>query len=327
MPHVSLSDIIVPEVYNDYQAVNSPERTAFYESGVVTRNAELDQKADTGGNTLNLPFWKDLDADKEPNQSDTSSDEASPHKLEAGEMLARIAYLNQGYSSADLSAELAGSDPMQRIAERFGKYWTRQWQRRIIASALGVLSDNTENDDGDMVHEADGSFSQKRFIEAAFTLGDRFDAVQAIAVHSLVYQKMVENDEVETIRDSQGNLLFETYMGRRIVVDDGMPAESDGDSNDILCTSILFADGAFGYGNGQPRVPVEVQREAAKGHGGGMETLWERKTMILHPFGFSFDAKLKGDESPDLSKLEDKGSWKRVVERKNVPMAFLVTKE
>ncbi|OFV47352.1 MULTISPECIES: hypothetical protein [Oligella] len=344
MATTRLTDVVIPEVYADYQAVNSPEKTALFESGVVVRNEMLDQKANTGGQEIQIPFWRDLDASVEPNASnDDPADMASAHKLGTGLQKARISYLNQGYSAADLVVELAGSEPMQRIRNRFGTYWERQWQRRIIASAVGVLADNEANDDGDMVFDGSNElWSRKAFTSAVFTLGDAFGQLSAIAVHSLVYKQMIDAEDIDFIPDSQGNLTIPTFMGQRIIVDDSMPAVQSESSSPIVTTAILFGAGAFGYGEGSPLVPVELERDARAGNGGGVETLWERKTWILHPFGYQFTgddiskrANTNGrsgadtgvDElSPLLADLRKATNWKRVVDRKNVPIAFLKIK-
>lgn len=325
MALVQLTDVIEPEVYADYQAEDSPEKTAFYESGVIVRNELLDQKANSGGSTIEIPFWKDLDASDEPNLSDDSTNSAEAAKIEADSQKARIAYLNQGYSAADLAGEIAGSDPMQRVRNRFGTYWMRQWQRRLIAAAQGILADNIANDSGDMVFQANDVFSRAAFVEAAFTLGDNVSIVRTVAVHSGVYKQMVDNDDIEFIEDSEGELTIPTYMGKRIIVDDGLPAASAG--GNITYTSILFGEGAFGYGEGQPKMPVELEREASKGNGGGIETLWERKTWLLHPFGFDFLSGSVSGKSPTLAELRLAANWNRVVNRKNVPLAFLTSTE
>ena len=340
MANTLISDVIVPEIYADYTAVDGPEKTAFFDAGVAVRSPLIDNFASGGGNIHTLPFWKDLDASVEPNYStDLTSDVASPQKVVAGEQIARTAFLNQGYSSADLSAELAGSDPMQRVRNRFGTYWMRQWQRRVIASLEGVLNDNEANDGGDMVNNIAGAtnadvdattlFSRSAFTKAAFTSGDHFDDYNAIGVHSVVYKRMVDNDDIEFIPDSQGQLTIPTFMGRRVIVDDGLPftpAAGDGDADAAAqYTSILFAGGAIGFGAGSSRTPVEVEREASQGNGGGIETLWERNQWIVHPFGFKFMSATITGQSASWANLRLAANWDRVVERKNVPLAFLVT--
>src|SRR5690606_25108504 len=122
------------KVFQDLPSVNSPEKTAFFESGVVTRNSLLDGIATAAGKTAELPFWKDIDATVAPNLStDNPATLATPDKIVQGEQIARKAFLNKGLSAADLASELAmGSRAMDQIRARVDAYWLRQWQRRLI---------------------------------------------------------------------------------------------------------------------------------------------------------------------------------------------------
>jgi hypothetical protein len=333
MALTQLSDVIIPEVYETYTAVNSPEKTAFFEAGVVIRNSGLDAKANEGGETLNVPFWNDIAASVAPNLSDDTTNVAAPQKITAGKQIARKAYLNQGFSSADLTGEIAGSDPIQQVRNRFGTYWMRQWQRRLVASTNGIIADNVANDSSDMVVDvaaestgaqtADTRFNRDVFTEAAYTMGDVATNLTAISVHSAVMQQMVKNDDIVYIPDSMGNLTIPTYMGLRVIVDDGMRVVA-GSTSGFKYTSVLFGQGAFGYGEGIAKTPVALQREEGQGNGGGVETLWERKTWLLHPFGFATGTAPAAD-SYTLAELALAASWNRVVERKNVPLAFLIT--
>lgn len=333
MALTQLSDVIIPEVYQTYTAVNSPEKTAFFNAGVVTQNAGLNAKANEGGETLNVPFWKDLDATVAPNLSDDTTNTATPQKVTTGKQIARVAYLNQGFSSADLTGEIAGSDPIQQVRNRFGTYWMRQWQRRLIASTNGILADNVANDSSDMVVDvaaeivgsqtADTRFNRDVFTEAAYTMGDMATDLTAMSVHSAVMQQMVKNDDIVYIPDSMGNLTIPTYMGLRVIVDDGMTVTA-GTTSGFKYTSVLFGAGAFGYGEGTAKTPVALEREEAQGNGGGVETLWERNTWLLHPFGFA-SGTAPAATSYTLAELAAAASWDRVVERKNVPLAYLIT--
>jgi len=335
MATVQLSDIIDVKVFQDLPSVNSPEKTAFFESGVVTRNSLLDGIAAAAGKTAELPFWKDIDATVAPNLStDNPATLATPDKIVQGEQIARKAFLNKGLSAADLASELAmGSRAMDQIRARVDAYWLRQWQRRLIASCNGILADNVANNSGDMVinvaaeatasQTATTKFNRDTFTDAVYTMGDAADALRAIAVHSAVMKQMVKNDDIVYVQDSQGRLTIPTYMGLRVIVDDGLPVVA-GTTSGFKYTSVIFGEGAFGYGDGAPVVPVEVQREANQGNGAGVETLWTRKTWILHPFGYQ-NTGTPASVSFSLAELAADAAWSRVVERKNVPISFLVT--
>ena len=340
MALTQISDVFVPEVYTSYLLDDGPEKTALFEAGVAVVNPALVAAFGDGGRIATVPFWNDLDATDEPNYgTDDPADVATPAKVDTHEQVARMASLNQGYSSADLAAELAGSDPMLRIRNRFARYWERQLQRRIIASLEGVIADNVANDGGDMVNNIAAAtntdvgpttrFSRAAFTKAAFTSGDHFDNYTAIAVHSMVYKTMVDNDDIEFIPDSQGGFTA-TFMGRRVIVDDGLPftpAAGTGPTDAApRYTSFLFANGLIGYGARTPRTPVEVDRNPEKGNGAGIETIWERKSWVIHPFGTAFLSATLTKGNATLAQLRLAANWDRVVnDRKNIPFAALIT--
>ena len=336
MALTQLSDIIDVTVFNDLPAVDSPEKTAFYDSGIVIRNGLLDSLANSPGKIAELPFWKDLDGSVEANIStDNPADVATPQKIVQGEQISRKILVNQGWSEADIAAELAmGGSAMERVRARVDTYWRKQWQRRLLGATVGIQADNVANDSGDMVFDAsieDGDnataanlFSRSNFTTAAFTLGDSFDMTGAVAMHSVVYKRAVDNDDIDLIPDSQGNMTIPTYLGKRVIVDDGMTVVAGGTSG-FKYTTILFGEGAFGWGEGTPTVPTAIEREEAQGEGAGIETLWSRKTWLLHPFGYQFTSSSVVGVSPTIAEYNNAANWDRVIERKNVPIAFLVT--
>lgn len=335
MADTTLSDIIDVTVYQDLAPVNSPETTAFADSGIAVSSPLFGTLAGAAGKLAELPFWKDLDGSAEPNySSDNSGSEATPAKATQGEQISRKAFVNQGYSAMDLAVELGmGDDALQHVRNRFGTYWMRAFQRRLIATVQGIHADNAANDSGDMTNDiasesiagqgAGTLWSQQAFIDAAYTMGDKVDGVTAIAVHSMVAKQITEQNGAQDVRDSDGNLLYRTYLGRRIIVDDGLPAVA-GSTDGVKYLSVLFGPSAIGYGEALPTVPVEVDRNPRAGDGGGQEEIWERKTWLIHPFGFQNTGTPSAD-SFTLAELKAATSWDRVIERKNVPMAFLWT--
>jgi hypothetical protein len=331
-----LSDAFVHDIYGGYTALNNPERSALFQSGIVQRSEVFDTVARDGGKFGTFPFWNDLDPEIEPNYSnDDPADLSTPNKIDSETMTYRKAWLNQSYSDMDLVQELAGSSPMEHIRNRFGTYWMRQWERRLIAQSVGILNDNVANDGSDMVVDISGLagddavFGSDAFIDAAYTAGDNAEQFVGIGVHSSIMARMLKNDEIVYIPDSEGALTIPTYKGRVVIVDDNMPVASG------VYTSILFGRGAFAfggvegaafaYGEGVPRVPFEIDRIPESGNGGGQEIIFERRTWLLHPFGFSWveAGAALAEFSPTLADLRLAAHWNRVVYRKQAPFAFI----
>jgi len=320
MASTRLTDIFISDYYQTIAPVNSPEKTAVYNSGIITRLPALDEIAKNGQGTATISYWQDLDADEAPNASTDDPDQiGAVGKATQGSMTARTLYLNKGYGVADLASELANSDPMTQIRNRFGTYWTRQWQRYLIGASRGIIASNIANNNGDMVIEQSGSIKAQNFIDAAYTAGDAADGFSALGVHSVVMKQMAEQDLIEYLRDSTGQIILRTYLGKPIFMDDSLKA-ADG-----RYLSVFFGSGAFGYGMGSPHTPVELQRKPDGGNGGGAEVLWERNTYIIQPAGFSWKGEGDPSKTPSYTNMADAANWARVFDRKQVPFAAVLS--
>ena len=199
----------------------------------------------------------------------------------------------------NLASELAGSDAISRIQARAADYWTRQTQRRLVATLNGIKAENLASGDGDMIVDistASGNaakFSASAVIQACATLGDSMRDVVAVGMHSKTYAQALQNDLIQTLPDSQGGFV-QTFRGLAIIVDDLMPAASD------VYTTVLFGPGAFGYGLTDPRVAqgTEVENKPGAGNGGGMQILHSRINLAVHPLGYRWLETAVDAESP-----------------------------
>lgn len=340
MAITQLGNAVVGEIYDTYTGVDNPETSAFVQSGVAQRLATLDAEFTHNGKIVHVPFWNDLDHDAEPNISDDSETPATPLNVAAGEMIARKLFINQTWKAADLVNEIVQSNPMTRIKNRTDAYWQGAFERYIIACLVGVYGDNIANDNSDMVNDIAGSlnsdvsattlFSREAMVNAAFTSGDKFDDYVAIAVHSMVYARMVKNDDIVFVKPSAGTMLIPTFLGRQVIVDDLLPHTDAAGTNPgdtaASYTSILFGRGVVGFGMGTPARPSFVKLEEMQGNGGGAEILGERKHWIIHPYGYAFGSVSIGGVSPSKAELAEAQQWNRVVaSRKNIPLAYLIT--
>ncbi len=327
MATVRLSDVIVASKFTDYVVQNTMQRTALYQSGVAARNSAIEEQLRAGSEAFTIPFWLDLGNEEADVTNDDPEDLSTPKKLGTGKQRVRKAYLHNSWSAMNLASELAGSNAIDRIQDRVTAFWDRQVQARIIASLVGVKADNVANDGGDMVLDISAlsgeaaNFSAEAVIDASGTMGDAMGNVSAIAMHSDIFRRALKNDLIDSIPDSQGGLI-RTFRGLVVTVDDGLPVTAG------VYTSVLFGAGALGYGVTSPTSAeaTEVESIPSAGNGGGMTVLHSRINVAAHPFGFEFIEGTLTEFSPTLADLRLAAHWNRVIERKAVPLAFLVSK-
>lgn len=336
MATVQIADVIVPTEFSAYIVENSVEKSALVSSGIVARNAAIDEQLQAGADSFSVPFWKDLADDEANVVNDNPASLASARKLSSGKQIVRKSFLHSSWAAMNLASELSGSNALARIQDRAAAYWARQAQRRLIASLQGVLADNVANDAGDMVHDVSAdmtlnTFSASHVIDAAGTLGDSLRDLTAIGMHSDIYKAALKADLIQTLPDSQGGFI-QTFRGLAILVDDGLPvgnAETDPMEPEIpTYTTVLFGPGAVGYGMSDPRIAAgtEIENLPGAGNGGGQQILHTRTNLAIHPLGFQWKEDSVAGDSPTIAELAIATNWDRVAQRKNVPLAFLITR-
>jgi hypothetical protein len=333
MAVTQIADVIVPSEFTAYQIENSMVSTALYQSGVLVKNGVIQNQLSVGSNMFSVSFWKDLGETEANISSDDPTTLSTPQKFSAGRQIVRNSFINQSWSEMNLAAELAGSNPIEALQGRVLNYWQRQWEKRLIASLLGVLASNVANNSGDMVNDISGAsgaaanFAGPAVIDTALTLGDRLGDVKSIAMHSHIYGEALKNDEISFFKPSENDVEIATYKGMAVIVDDNLtPASS-------VYTTILMGPGAVGFGVSEPNTEfgTEIFRVPASGNGGGQTTLHSRMNVGIHPLGFAWSDGTGGGaiagDSPSLADLALAGHWTRVAtSRKSIPLAFLISK-
>jgi hypothetical protein len=328
----AISNIIEPSVFQDYVLQNTTIKSNFFNSGIVQFN-EFADLAEGGGRTVDMPFWNDW-GDGDANIDEVTGSDATPDTATSGDDIAFKHSRNIALTGPDLSAIVAGSDPLRVLADRAINKWDREYQKHLISSVLGVLADNDANDSDDMIYsvatDASGAASAAEkmsadvLIEGAQTMGDSKADLVAIGIHSRVHANLQKLGAVEDHYDLQtGALLFQTVMGKRVIVDDRMPVVAG--SNRTTYISVLFGENAFGHGEGSPKVPLEYERSAVAYAGGGKETLVNRRKYILHPRGFAWQGASVAGKGPTNTELEAAANWDRVYARKACRLAFVKT--
>lgn len=326
MAVTKIADVIVPELFNRYVINRTMELSEFFKSGIVVNSPEFDALASEAARTHNMPFFEDLQGESEATLENVKM---TPKKIGSNKDVSTTILRQNMWAATNLSAALAGADPMRAIGDLVAGYWARDMQKELMAILSGVFGTIPASDDNateaetrmsdhilDLTKQSSAAAKQisaSAFIDACQLLGDAQAQLSGVAMHSATKSYLKKLNLIETERDST-DVEFDTYQGRRVTVDDGCPADSNG-----VYTTYLFGNGAVAYGNGNPvgHVATEVDRD--KQTGGGIDYLINRKAFILHPRGIAYTGAVREHvETPLRSELSNAVNWKPVYEPKQL---------
>lgn len=321
----TLQDVIVPELFNPYVVNRSMELSALVQSGIIVNNSEFDNLASQAAPTVNMPFFEDLTGESEQIIEGKDLDAS---KITSNKDVAVIIRRAKMWSATDLSAALAGTDPMKAIGDLVATFWARDMQKILVALLNGVFGtipavtgENAKDAETRLssnildISSKSGNaanWSGAAFIDAEQCLGDAKAQLTGICMHSATEAALKKQNLIETVQPSN-DVAFGTYQGKRVIVDDGCPVSKG------VYTTYLFGQGAVALGNGNPAgfTPTETDRDKKKGS--GVNYLINRRTNILHPRGVAFtSASVEKTEGPSRGELENPVNWKPVYEPKQI---------
>jgi hypothetical protein len=321
-----ISDVIVPQVFNPYVVLKTMEKSALFQSGIVSEVAELKGALNKGNRYFNMPFWNDLAGDDE-SLEDTAGWALTPDKITSGQDMATQLFRGKAWSATDLSATMSGDDPMGAIGDLVASYWDRMQQKALVSTLKGVFAtalatshvNNLAIEAGDTA-TASNKVSGGAIVDTMSKLGDAHEVLTGIVMHSVVYFSLVKQGLVEDVRDAAGNVLYKAYLGKRIIIDDGVPVVN-GTTSGKKYTTYLFGQGAIGYAEGSPEYPTEVDRDKLAGE----DILINRRHYVLHPRGVKFTNNTVAKVAPTNTELALAANWSKVYSDKDVRMVAMIT--
>jgi hypothetical protein len=321
-----LADIIEPVVYSAYSIQRTKELFDLYMGGIVQTDGVLDSLASGPGKTFPLPYWNDLSGAPEV-QSDTFA--STPGNIGAAKDEAVKHFLIKSWGANDLVKHISGDDPMMAIADLTATYWSRQMQSYILIPSLnGIFASalaashtlNVSIADGNAATDAN-KIGSDTFVDAVNLLGDGWKAITAVAMHSKPFSRLQKMGLIETRQLQDQTISIDTFLGRRVIVDDGCPRVAGGTSGWVYST-FLFGEGAIAFGDGGPEPDefVETDRDSL----GSTNYLINRRHFILHPRGVAWVG-TAASTSPTNIELATGTNWQKRWADKNIPLVRLET--
>lgn len=308
MAATKVSDIIVPEVFNPYLVQKTAEKNAFINSGIATSDSSVNLTA--GGKTVTIPFFQEVTATPTVLSDSTA---LTVNKITSDKDIAAIHARGIAFGSNDLAKLFAGADPMEAIASQLSDVWSKHMQEVALSTLKGCMGvagmEESINDQSANVLDAE------MMADSMFLLGDSYNKVTAVAMHSRVLAKLKKLDLVDWIIPSEMSLGYYTYMEKRVIVDDGIAPEGG------VYPIYIFGNGALAYNENTGLAEVESDRDILAGE----DVLTSRRVFTMHPRGIRWTGTPAGQTPSDVE-LATTGNWELVENRKNVAIAKLMAK-
>ena len=315
MAKTKITDVIVPELFAPYVIKQTKELSALISSGIAQSSPLLDELVAKGGKTINMPFMNPLTGSDEVL---SDSQDLTPEKIDAQKDIAPVLVRGKAWSANELAGALAGTDPMTAVGDQIAKWWNIQEQKILISILNGIFANALKTSHCNDISAAAGTasvISANVILDTKQLLGDAANSLTAIAMHSAVFTTLQKQDLIDYIPNSQGVVNFPTYLGYRIIVDDGITPTGG------IYNTYLFADGVFGRGDGIPEslTPIETARNALASD----DILVSRRALCLHPLGISWTNPVITSATPTNTDLTTGQNWNKIVSNKAIGMAML----
>lgn len=305
------SDLIIPEIWNPYLIQKTVEKCAFISSGVATSDASVNIVR--GAKTINIPFFQDPTAAPEV-LSTTAA--LTVNKMTADKDIACIHARGIAFESYDLSELFSGADPQAAAASKLGSLWAKDMTNLIEASLKAIFG--LAGMSGSLLDNSANVLDANTMIDAMFLLGEHYDEITAIAMHTNVFAKLKKLDLVDDKMPSTMMLPYDTYMGKRIIIDNTLKPEGAGNN---IYPIYFFGQGAYAYNENSSLITFETDRDIYASKSGFVS----RRVFTMHPRGIKWIGSPAG-ETPDNTEYGTTGNWALVEKRENVRLACLKTK-
>lgn len=219
----------------------------------------------------------------------------------------------------DFSTDItAGVNFMDEVAKQVAGYWDDVDTGIVMSILKGIFAmsgtknaDFVENHTHDISAQGDGLITATS-LNSAITkaCGDKRTKFGLVIMHSAVATNLENLNLLNFLKYTdeqsvQRNLPLATWNGKLVIIDDGMPVESD--ETGALYTTYIFGENAFDFADLGVEVPYEMARDAGKN--GGQTTLYARKRVCYAPYGISFVKKSVAKMSPTNAELENGQNW------------------
>lgn len=325
-----------PDVFTDYIQEADPVHTSIINSGVLRVSPEISAVLTDKNNVFTVPNYAPLSGEAKNYDGTTDN---TPVEVAAAKQTGMAFRRMAAWKDQDFTRELTGADPLGDVARKVAYYQQKNNQKDLLSIIDGVLSVDamsshvkditaSKGSSSTATPTAENRLSADTFLDAAQeALGDNFDDLTMVAMHSRVYTNLMKLQLVNNIattpdsysRGVQFGLLLNKYL---VMVDDSMTTGTkDGAAT---YTTYLLGEGSIATARN-----VRIDRPNYVNYDpeskGGVNKLYTKWGMAMHPLGMSLDVSKIAKNSPTRVELGTKANWTKVWDAKNIKLAKIIS--
>jgi hypothetical protein len=347
------SDLQIATPFSQYISEQTTLRSAFLTSGLVTTNPVITENI-REGDAFEIRNWAaNLSGSM---QTPVEGVMLTVNKLGTAKQKGIVHHRANAWGASELAKLAIGEDPMAAIAAKVGAYVANAQQADLLATLQGLygvpgtaVSSYAMNA---MVIDGAGSgetdFSASHVVRGDLLLGEDSDAYGILIIHPDVNAFLKIREMIQYVpagdlpgvtastiaegsitasnaiaADTRGEFetsgkLVPTFAGKRVIVSDSAPRTGSAGSYKYM--SYLGKPGGIGMGY---QAPVRTEEDRDILTSGGEDVLKVQYDMVFHVLGSNY-AGTVGTGEPTAATLATAGSWTKVFENKNIPVAGLV---
>lgn len=357
---------VVPEKFSQYTIERTTELNTLVNNGIAASDgivAELINSTPNGGRFITVPFYNPLDGDDDVfSENDVSVSDVATSAYTATLLMRQKAWgttdLAQVLGGSDPMSAVGNLVADWWLTKEQNIYLS------ILKGILDPTDGALKAHINDVTSDTIKTITTGNTLDTKQLLGDHYKNLGMVFMHSATYTYLQKNTMITRtpVFDPNGNQVeLESFLGYKIIIDDSMPcvmyeSATSSESEAIAVTTeniteinkhysgdalvagksyvkkktnavydtYFLGNNAFIRQDGSPQgfVGTETDRDKL----GAKDYLINRRCMVIHPRGFSWNVNAKypsGIYYPNNTMLATPSNWNLVIDHKKVPIACL----
>lgn len=319
-----ISNLWVPQIWIQGMPEMVVKQSNLLTSEVVYTAPIIDDIANGGGITGNVPFFKEPNFADEIQVEDTAP---TVNNVASGKQICPILNRVSAVGATALAGAVSASDPFgfaQGVAARLRLRQRETTLLNILRGAFGNANLGTSAALSSLVEvQADESgasptaaqlIDTDMIFDAMARLGEAKEALEAggvIWMHSALESALSKADQIAYVRDSEGRIILRSWKGIRVLINDAL--RRAGTTDGYVYDTYIFTPRSIAMGD-KPQVSYAGEAESVASlvmdidEAKNNATLYDRTRFVLHPSGLAWGGTPSG-QSATNAELATRTNW------------------